>query len=98
MEQSKTRFYLKEGNELSQAIANDTVQDYLSKVDLTRLSLEVIELVKYNVDIDKQYLSREDLALQFIHRFLDNNEVPLGKIVETAYSLADQVIAQRKNG
>lgn len=88
-------FYHKEDNDLSQALANNTVEDYLYKVGPTRLTSEAFDLIEHNLRIDREQISREELALGFIHQILGAGSNYTVSVVEDAYAMADAVIAER---
>lgn len=89
-------FYHKEDNEFSQALVKHTVEDYLQKAGPWRLTSEAFELIEYNLRIDKEYASREELALSFIHSagaVANSNNTE--EVVKNAYQMADLIIAER---
>jgi len=90
-------FYHKEDNEFSQALANNDVKGYLEKHGPHRLTAEALELIEHNLRVDKEYPSREELALQFIYSAgavatTGNYE----EVVATAYRIADIIIKERQ--
>jgi hypothetical protein len=54
---------------------------------------DMLEIIEYNVSVNDNQASREELALMFVHKLMDTH--PLNAAVDAAYTLADEIIEQR---
>jgi len=91
--------YHKSGNQLSQAMLDDNVEELLklyrgeSRMLSERIVIDVLELLVHNAPVNNNQASREELALMFVHKLMDTH--PLKAAVDAAYTLADEIIEQR---
>lgn len=88
--------YTNSCNDLAIAIELNQLDDYMKVKGSNELVSDIIGLVNVNVEANENRLSREELALMFIHNsgavaISGNHE----ETVKNAYAMADKIIEER---